>query len=579
LIAVGFGKPVKDNARTVNGKWIVLSVADDGSTKILAERRDVKKYITTMKWHSYGDRLAVGSGDHKICVYSILTDTEPATALDITLLSMIDLTSTPIHFDFSRDGKYLKVNTESYDLNFFEAGPGIHIKEPSKLKDMQWETETCIFGWHVQGVWDEEEVSSLDSSVEQESPMIAYGTLNGNIKLSKFPCLTKNAQCLTYPAHLGPVHNVSWLPGYLISTGEKDNAIMIWRQQASCESTGHPDDHTSAYSGGISATLSSDETECHAALYNMSGQQIIYPSSGTCIILNPGDQQMMVSFQKHDTTVAAICTSNSRQLVASADSNSVRIWQSQTRNEVATLTFERQQCVALLSFSSDDMKLVCLCSGGLFVWMTMNGDWNKAHLAFHTLAGREKVHFALYDTSQTIIVSGGRGHVNFWTEQHSTLALSKAVLPKNLEDGTFFCGIAVNDKIVTGTSRGSIVIWQGSKVVQDIQAHGVGVTSLCACPEGFLSGSAAGIVILWTSSLQKVSSFDAAELPPSPIRSLDMFPSLKRTSTMKVLVRSEAGDIYEISCVTGNVSLLCNLRSNDIPTAVENPTVPVDVTM
>jgi hypothetical protein len=58
-----------------------------------------------------------------------------------------------------------------------------------------------------------------------------------------------------------------------------------------------------------------------------------------------------------------------------------------------------------------------------------------------------------------------------------------------------------------------------------------------------------------------------------------MFPSLKRTVTMKVLVRSEAGDIYEISCVTGNVSLLCKLRSNDIPTAVEIPTVPVDVTM
>lgn len=387
---------------------------------------------------------------------------------------------------------------------------------------------------------------------------------------------------MTYPAHLGPVHKVRWLPGYLISTGEKDNAIMIWRQEASCESTGHPDDHTPAYSGGSSATSSSDEMECHAALYNMFGQQIIYPSSGTCLIfdtrLNPGDQQM-VSFQKHDATVAAICSSSSRQLVASADSNSIRIWQSQTRKEVATLTFERQQCVTLLSFSSDDMKLVCLCSGGLFVWMTMNGDWNEAHLALHTLVGREKVHFALYDTSQTFIVSGGRGHVNFWTEQHSTLALSKAVLPKNLEDETFLCGIAVNDKIVTGTSSGSIVIWQGSKVVQDIQAYDVGVTSLCACPEGFISGSAAGTVILLSSSLQKVSSFDTAELPSSPIRSLDMFPSLKRTVTMKVLVRSEAGDIYEISCVTGNVSLLCKLRSNDIPTAVEIPTVPVDVTM
>ena len=179
MIAVGFGKPVKDNARTINGKWIILNISDKGEFQIISERRDSRKFITEMKWHSNGDRLAVGSSDKKICVYQLVTETKPATKVDITLLSILDLTSSPVHFDFSRDGKYLKANYECNELHFFEAGPGIHIKESSRLKDTQWETETCVFGWNVQGVWrkeDEAEVNNLFLT----SSSVADPSMRGN---------------------------------------------------------------------------------------------------------------------------------------------------------------------------------------------------------------------------------------------------------------------------------------------------------------------------------------------------------------------------------------------------------------
>jgi WD40 repeat protein len=70
MLAVGFGKPEKENARIIDGKWVIINIKGD-SFEIVAERRDVKRYITEMKWHSNGDRIAVGSGDKKICVYSL----------------------------------------------------------------------------------------------------------------------------------------------------------------------------------------------------------------------------------------------------------------------------------------------------------------------------------------------------------------------------------------------------------------------------------------------------------------------------------------------------------------------------
>jgi WD40 repeat protein len=582
MIAVGFGKPEKENARIVDGKWIVLSVSDEGVIQTIAERRDVKKYITQMKWHSSGDRLAVGSGDKKLCVYSMKSDTMPAIKVDITMLSMIDLTSPPIHFDFSVDGKYLRANYECQELHFFEAGPGLHIKESSKLKDVHWETETCIFSWNVQGVWCKDggnEIVSLDCTPQEPCPSIAAGDRHGDLQLYQFPCTSKVAQCMTYPAHLGPVGKVSWLPGYLVSVGMNDNAIMVWRQEVDegFADRRHLDVLFGSHLVDSNATSPSDEFVCHSALYDLNDERVIYPLSGNVEVFDKRRHATDIpveSFQKHDATVVALCISNSRLLVATADIKTIRIWDPQTCAEIATLSNERQRNISSLSFSFDDMKVLSVSSGGLFLWMAINGDWSDTRLAFHTLAGREKVHFALFDAGRNNIVSGGRRHVNFWSERHSTLVLSKGVLSENCIHETFVCGVSVNESLlITGTRSGSFVIWKETKIVEEIKAHNDCVVSLCACPEGFISGCAKGVIILWSANLQKVASYDVfAKSTSSPIGSIDMISHSNRCETTKILVRTESRDIYEISCVTGWVSLLCKIGSSQAaPYAEPNP--------
>ncbi len=112
-------------------------------------------------------------------------------------------------------------------------------------------------------------------------------------------------------------------------------------------------------------------------------------------------------------TVAAICTSTSRLLLATADIKNIRMWDPQPCAEVATLLHERQCSISSLSFSSDGTKVLSLSSGGLFLWMAMNGDWSDARLAFHTLAGCEKVHFPLFDADQIILSVGAGDMSNF----------------------------------------------------------------------------------------------------------------------------------------------------------------------
>ena len=274
----------------------------------------------------------------------------------------------------------------------------------------------------------------------------------------------------------------------------------------------------------------------------------------------------------HESSISAISISNSRQIMASGDINTVRIWDAQACTEISTLTAEGCQ---VLSFSPDDMKLVSVGwddtgkQQTICVWMTQNGQWNDAYLALRALAGHDRVHFATFDTNHSYLVTGGRQHVNFWSEKHNTLSISnKGALSEKCINDSFVCGISVenNNKLIAGTNSGTFVVWEEKKIVAEVKAHNGCVMSLCACPEGFISGCTKGIAILWSTSMQKIASFDVTTISTSPIIcSLDTLSHPFKPLTTAILLRTQSDDILEISSVTGNISLLCRSGSEIIP--------------
>lgn len=93
MVAVGMGKPIKENAHTINGKWIIMNI-HDGSYQVIAERRDSRQHVFNIKWS--GSRIAVACSDNKIYIYEISSKTSPATKVELIVLSIIELKSQAI---------------------------------------------------------------------------------------------------------------------------------------------------------------------------------------------------------------------------------------------------------------------------------------------------------------------------------------------------------------------------------------------------------------------------------------------------------------------------------------------------
>ena len=128
--------------------------------------------------------------------------------------------------------------------------------------------------------------------------------------------------------------------------------------------------------------------------------------------------------------------------------------------------------------------------------------------------------------------------------------------------------------MIAGTSNGTLVVWEEGKFAEEIQAHSGKVQSLCACPEGFVSGCDEGLLILWSlrdanggrqASLQKITVFDIANACLQPaICSIDITPHLSGHSTTMFLVRTQGGTILEVSGTTGTISKLLNCVDGDL---------------
>eukprot|EP00752_Nemacystus_decipiens_P004400 g4020.t2 len=226
-ITVGFGTPIRESSKQFDGKWIVLQEDD---FQVLHAARDSQKHITDIKWAPSGQSLAMGSADGKIYVYS--------TAERYVLAAMLTTHNSPIvAIDFSTDGRYVRSTCQAYELFSHEADTGMVIPAASRLKNVQWHTQTVLFGWASQGVWPPEldgtEVMSVDATLNSEhsSKAVAAGDNLGRIRLLRQPCTSPYADSKSYRGHAAGITRLRWSMGqsHLISIGMEDRCIMQWR--------------------------------------------------------------------------------------------------------------------------------------------------------------------------------------------------------------------------------------------------------------------------------------------------------------------------------------------------------------
>ncbi|RLO08443.1 hypothetical protein DYB28_005077 [Aphanomyces astaci] len=126
-----------------------------------------------------------------------------------------------------------KAAISGYELLFCDTTTGKQMKSARALKDVVWDTWTCVLGWPVQGIWPEfadgTDVNATCASTSRT--FVATGDDSSNVKVFRYPCLTKGAKWIAGQGHCSHVTNVRFTQDdkYIVSTGGNDRTTMLWR--------------------------------------------------------------------------------------------------------------------------------------------------------------------------------------------------------------------------------------------------------------------------------------------------------------------------------------------------------------
>ncbi|RLN88463.1 hypothetical protein BBJ28_00007707 [Nothophytophthora sp. Chile5] len=172
-----------------------FAVLNEASLAVKFEAKDSKKPIRTLRFSGDGLTLAVGSSDNYI--YSYHTEDWASKGK----CRARDASAVISSFDFSTSGDHLMANARNRgEMLFFESGSGVEVTRVATLKDVEWLSCSCPFGWGVQGAWSTHtaqfyDISVVDRSGGNETPMLVAGDTLGALRLFRYPCVAPDSLC------------------------------------------------------------------------------------------------------------------------------------------------------------------------------------------------------------------------------------------------------------------------------------------------------------------------------------------------------------------------------------------------
>lgn len=207
-----------------NGEFSIRASSTD-LNKVIAQRKDAKEWIEVVKYSPDGEKLAVGSHDNAVYIYTVGDGYKPFKKLN-------KHTSFITALDWSEDSNFLHTQCGAYDLLYWDVNSGTQITDADALKDEEWAEWTLKLGWPVQGIQpigvDGTHINGVCRSNNKK--LLATGDDWRLVNLFRNPCLAKGKP-KSYIAHAEHVTRAvfSKKDDLLFTIGGADRTLMQWK--------------------------------------------------------------------------------------------------------------------------------------------------------------------------------------------------------------------------------------------------------------------------------------------------------------------------------------------------------------
>ena len=574
--------------------------------------------VSIVKYSPDGRFLAVGGVDSMVFIY----DGKKYNRLK----RLIGHTSRVTHIDWSADSEIIQSNSTSYELLYHAVSSGTQITKISSMKDIDWNSWTCVLGWPVQGIWPPcasgDDINAVDR--DKIGKVIVTADDFGKVKLFKYPSPIDKASFKPYVGHSSHVTCVrfSVSNSHVISTGGNDKAIFQWKFNYEDEAEKEVEKYENIYEedhmpndeegnyfkseemegtefgavkpwvGEVQASTPKDfkitktshlpptqgikklryvfgyrafDTRMNIK-YTCDPNKIVYHTAALGVVLDKSNNTQTF-FTNHEEDVVALAIHPNKRIVATgqmakagkAKMIDLFIWDitklpAETNCEFSEKNTKLDQgvinlkgchlrAIRILAFSPDGSKLL---SGGQDDDNSVAvHDWAKSQLIVKTPVDKAKVLDAVWLNNEEFVTVGPK-HIKFFALKGRTINGKRGVFGKiALEPLVCACVSFENNTLVTGTSKGNLIVWTGGNATL--------VKELCKGPVYCLysknnllyAAGFDGVIRIFTNSklVEKVESkIDITQMTRCDpgIRSIDM------NEKGALLIGTKGGDIIEI---------------------------------
>lgn len=200
----------------------------------VAFRKDSQVEITCLKFSPSNQRIAAGSRDDSIYIYTFRHETPSANSVPkVTLTALHKLkghSSTICHFDWTIDSKRLYSSSQAYETLVWDPESGRRSAQQSS--DPALATHTCPSSLTL-GAWPPythgSDINTFDVNVNKKLLLTSMDQ-GGFVRLLSWPCVVKNSPARCYPGHSSHCQAARFFNEgqWVGSIGGNDGSVVIW---------------------------------------------------------------------------------------------------------------------------------------------------------------------------------------------------------------------------------------------------------------------------------------------------------------------------------------------------------------